>query len=199
MTLPLFPLNTVLFPGCNLDLQIFEPRYLDMVSRCLKAGHGFGVVRLVEGQEVGPAASAFAELGCEALIRDWQQRPNGLLGIRVEGVRRFRVKASQVQPDQLVLGEVEWLPPQDNPPTQAEHDDLVALLEALGRHPLVAGLGMDMHPDGAGELANRLAYLLPFRPEHKLALLGRDSAIERLAMVQVLVEQLQDDPEVGAL
>ena len=43
MKLPLFPLDTVLFPGCTLDLQIFEARYLDMVSSCLKAGHGFGV------------------------------------------------------------------------------------------------------------------------------------------------------------
>mgnify|MGYP003366404968 CR=1 FL=1 len=38
MTLPLFPLNTVLFPGCVLDLQIFEARYLDMVARCMKQG-----------------------------------------------------------------------------------------------------------------------------------------------------------------
>ena len=82
MKLPLFPLDTVLFPGCTLDLQIFEARYLDMVSSCLKAGHGFGVVRLIEGSEVGLAASEYASTGCEALIRDWQQRPNGLLGIR---------------------------------------------------------------------------------------------------------------------
>ena len=43
MSLPLFPLNTVLFPGCILDLQIFEARYLDMIGRCMKQGGGFGV------------------------------------------------------------------------------------------------------------------------------------------------------------
>jgi hypothetical protein len=57
MKLPLFPLNTVLFPGCMLDLQIFEARYLDMISRCMKQDAGFGVVCIVEGEEVGEAAS----------------------------------------------------------------------------------------------------------------------------------------------
>jgi len=79
MKLPLFPLDTVLFPGCMLDLQIFEARYLDMVSQCLKAGHGFGVVHILDGSEVGAAPASFARVGCEALIRDWQQLPNGLL------------------------------------------------------------------------------------------------------------------------
>src|SRR5690606_2873588 len=108
MNLPLFPLSTVLFPGCMLDLQIFEARYLDMISRCMKQGEGFGVVCIVEGAEVGEAASRFAALGCEALVRDFQQRPNGLLGIRVEGGRRFVVRRAQVLPDQLTLAEVEW-------------------------------------------------------------------------------------------
>ena len=53
MKLPLFPLNAVLFPGCRLDLQIFEARYLDMISRCMKQGTGFGVVTIGEGREVG--------------------------------------------------------------------------------------------------------------------------------------------------
>ena len=56
MSYPLFPLNTVLFPGCILDLQIFEARYLDMVSACMRRSEGFGVVALLEGREVGEAA-----------------------------------------------------------------------------------------------------------------------------------------------
>ena len=109
MKLPLFPLNTVLFPGYRLDLQIFEARYLDMIGRCMKQGGGFGVVSIVEGREVGEAPEAFGKVGCEALIRDWQQLPNGLLGIRVEGGRRFRVLDTQVQPDQLLVADVAWL------------------------------------------------------------------------------------------
>lgn len=88
MSLPLFPLNTVLFPGCNLDLQIFEARYLDMIGRCMKQGVGFGVVCILEGSEVGAAPEGFAMVGCEARIIDFQQQDNGLLGIRVQGGRR---------------------------------------------------------------------------------------------------------------
>ena len=68
MSLPLFPLNTVLFPGCILDLQIFEARYLDMIGRCMKQGGGFGVVCILEGSEVGIAPQGFAMVGCEARI-----------------------------------------------------------------------------------------------------------------------------------
>ncbi len=190
--LPLFPLNTVLFPGCTLDLQLFEPRYLDMLTRCLKQGGGFGVVALLAGREVGVAASHCAELGCEALIRDWQKLPNGLLGIRVEGGRRFRVGASQVQADQLLLAEVQWLAPGDDLPLAREQADLVALLATLAEHPLVAGLGLDGRVSGQQALANQLAYLLPFTLQQKLALLALAQPGEQLALIQRLLERLQD-------
>lgn len=191
MTLPLFPLNTVLFPGCVLDLQIFEARYLDMISRCMKQGQGFGVVCIVDGAEVGEAAGQFSALGCEALIRDFQQRPNGLLGIRVEGARRFRVQRAQVLPDQLTVAEVEWLDEQPEQPLAAEHADLLALLGALNAHPLVASLGMTAEPTGQEALANQLAYLLPLEAEQKLQLLDTADVQLRLALLQQLLEQLQ--------
>ena len=191
MTLPLFPLNTVLFPGCMLDLQIFEARYLDMISRCMKQGEGFGVVCILEGTEVGAAAGLFAAIGCEALIRDFQQLPNGLLGIRVEGGRRFRVQRAQVLPDQLTLAEVEWLEEASEQPLRDEHADLAALLGALSAHPMVAALGMPSVPAGQEALANQLAYLLPLDSEQKLQLLDTPSADLRLELLQQLLELLQ--------
>ncbi|MFP6849925.1 MAG: LON peptidase substrate-binding domain-containing protein [Pseudomonas sp.] len=191
MTLPLFPLNTVLFPGCMLDLQIFEARYLDMISRCMKQGEGFGVVCIVDGAEVGEAAGQFSAVGCEALIRDFQQLPNGLLGIRVEGARRFRVQRAQVLPDQLTLAEVEWLEEHPEQPLAAEHADLAALLSALSAHPLVAALGMQSDVVSQDALANQLAYLLPLEPEQKLQLLSLQGAEPRLELLQQLLELLQ--------
>ncbi|WNF47558.1 LON peptidase substrate-binding domain-containing protein [Pseudomonas sp. SG20056] len=193
MTLPLFPLNTVLFPGCMLDLQIFEARYLDMISRCMKQGQGFGVVCIIDGAEVGEAAGQFSAIGCEALIRDFEQRPNGLLGIRVEGGRRFRVQRAQVLPDQLTLAEVEWLDEQPEQPLDAEHADLVALLGALSAHPLVASLGMSSEPAGQEALANQLAYLLPLDAEQKLQLLETPEVQLRLELLQQLLELLQGE------
>ncbi|WP_415754528.1 LON peptidase substrate-binding domain-containing protein [Pseudomonas leptonychotis] len=193
MTLPLFPLNTVLFPGCMLDLQIFEARYLDMISRCMKQGEGFGVVCIIEGAEVGEAAGQFSAIGCEAIVRDFEQRPNGLLGIRVEGGRRFRVQRAQVLPDQLTLAEIEWLDEPPEQPLTAEHADLLALLGALSAHPLVASLGMPSTPNGQEALANQLAYLLPLEVEQKLQLLEMPEAPVRLERLQQLLELLQGE------
>lgn len=193
MSYPLFPLNTVLFPGCILDLQIFEARYLDMVSACMRRGEGFGVVALLEGREVGEAARRFSTLGCEALIRDFQQRPNGLLGIRVEGGRRMRVGEVGVQADQLTLAEVSWLDEAEDAPLLAEHADLAALLSALAEHPLVAGLSMGGVVAGQQALANQLAYLLPFSIEQKLQLLQLDAPLQRLELIQYLLDRMQGE------
>ncbi|MGM3386388.1 LON peptidase substrate-binding domain-containing protein [Stutzerimonas stutzeri] len=193
MKLPLFPLDTVLFPGCTLDLQIFEARYLDMVSGCLKAGHGFGVVRILEGSEVGEAPRAYSPVGCEALIRDWQQQSNGLLGIRVEGGRRFDVISAEVQRDQLVVAEVGWREEAEDLPLGPEHADLAVLLEALGQHPLVRTIGMGGVAHGQRSLAHQLAYLLPFRPEQKLELLRLDSTDALLERIQGWLERLQHE------
>lgn len=193
MSYPLFPLNTVLFPGCILDLQIFEARYLDMVSACMRRGEGFGVVALLEGREVGEAARRFSTLGCEALIRDFQQRPNGLLGIRVEGGRRLRVGEVGVQADQLTLAEVSWLDEAEDAPLLAGHADLAALLSALAEHPLVAGLSMGGVVAGQQALANQLAYLLPFAIEQKLQLLQLDAPLQRLELIQHLLDRMQGE------
>ncbi|MFC3940764.1 ATP-dependent protease [Pseudomonas gingeri NCPPB 3146 = LMG 5327] len=193
MTLALFPLNTVLFPGCTLDLQIFEARYLDMISRCMKQGSGFGVVCILEGEEVGRAAEGFARVGCEALIRDFQQQDNGLLGIRVEGGRRFRVLGSELQRDNLTVADVEWLDEIPEQPLQDEDEDLVALLKALAEHPMVAALNMGTEATGQQSLANQLAYLLPFSDLDKIDLLELDDPQQRLDAIQALLDELQGE------
>jgi Lon protease-like protein len=193
MSLPLFPLNAVLFPGCVLDLQIFEARYLDMIGRCMKQGEGFGVVCITEGSEVGDVPEGFSQIGCEALVTDFQQQDNGLLGIRVVGGRRFRVVDAQTQRDNLLIAEVVWLEDPDEKPLQEEDEDLVALLAALAEHPMVAALNMGLTASGQQSLANQLAYLLPFAEEDKIELLEIDDAEERLDAIQDLLDEMQGD------
>ncbi|MBF8675103.1 LON peptidase substrate-binding domain-containing protein [Pseudomonas fulva] len=193
MMLPLFPLDTVLFPGCFLDLQIFEARYLDMIGRCMKQGEGFGVVCIVEGEQVGKAPPVVASIGCEAVIRDFVQQDNGLLGIRVEGVRRFDLQATEVLKDQLLVGQVQWLPDLDDSPLQEADDDLLALLLALGEHPMVEALDMPRPVGGRQALANQLAYLLPFTEQDKLDLLAQDSPEQRLGEIHRLLERIQGE------
>ena len=193
MQLPLFPLDTVLFPGSPLDLQIFEPRYLAMLSRCLKQGAGFGVVAILAGQEVGSAPERCATVGCEARIVDWQQLPNGLLGIRVEGGRRFRVEQVQVQADQLSLASVAWLSSPDELPLAEQHADLQALLLALAEHPRIVAMGLSGEVAGQLVLANQLAYVLPFSLAQKLELLTLGEPQACLQLIQRWLEQLQGE------
>ena len=193
MRLPLFPLSTVLFPGCVLDLQIFEARYLDMIARCMKQGTGFGVVCILDGREVGNAPQDIAGIGCEALIRDFQRQDNGLLGIRVEGGRRFEVLSTELQRDQLLVAQVEWLSEIPEQPLQDEDQDLLALLKALAEHPMVAALSMNTEVAGQQSLANQLAYLLPFAEADKIELLQVDDPQQRLDGIQVLHDEIQGE------
>jgi Lon protease-like protein len=196
MRLPLFPLNAVLFPGCVLDLQLFEARYLDMIGRCMKQGEGFGVVCITQGSEVGDTPNGYSQIGCEALVRDFQQQDNGLLGIRVVGGRRFRVLHAEAQRDQLLVADVQWLDEPQDQPLQEEDADLVALLEALAEHPMVAALNMGLSASGQQSLANQLAYLLPFAEEDKIELLEIDDAEEKLDAIQDLLDEMQGDLQV---
>jgi len=191
--LPLFPLNAVLFPGCVLDLQIFEARYLDMIGRCMKQGEGFGVVCIIDGDEVGETPQEFSSIGCEATVTDFSQQDNGLLGIRVVGGRRFRIDSVATQPDNLLMAEVQWLEEPQERPLQEEDEDLVALLAALAEHPMVAALNMGLTASGQQSLANQLAYLLPFAEDDKIELLEIDDAEERLDAIQDLLDEMQGD------
>ncbi|MEM9207821.1 MAG: LON peptidase substrate-binding domain-containing protein, partial [Pseudomonadota bacterium] len=97
MTCPLFPLRTVLYPGGPLPLRIFEARYLDMISNCLKTESPFGVLLIREGAETGPASTY--EVGTLARITDWYQGSDGLLGVTAIGERRFRLLSAERQAD----------------------------------------------------------------------------------------------------
>jgi uncharacterized protein len=109
--LPLFPLNTVLFPGMPLYLHIFEDRYKLMVGRCVERREPFGVVLIKAGSEVeglGPAAEPYV-IGCTAHITQVQPLGDGRLNIVAIGHERFKiVSAHHDQP--YMTGDIEYLP-----------------------------------------------------------------------------------------
>ncbi|RIK56498.1 MAG: peptidase S16 [Chloroflexi bacterium] len=90
MELPIFPLNVVLFPGMMLPLHIFEPRYREMIDRCIAEQIPFGVTLIREGHEVGGPAKPHW-IGTAARITRVEYTPEGHMNIMVVGTQRFRI------------------------------------------------------------------------------------------------------------
>ena len=193
--IPLFPLRTVLFSGGQLPLKIFEARYTAMVSSCLKQGIGFGVVLLRKGGESrqGPPSDApeFFDVGTEASIVDFNQLSDGLLGIVAQGGRKFRVLKTWEQPDQLLMGQVAYLPEEPAASLSDEHAGLVDILQELVQHPMVQKLQLDIDFADARSVGWRLAELLPIEPEIKQSLLQLHLPKERLSELTRLVNKLR--------
>ena len=189
--LPLFPLNTVLFPGGPLSLRIFEPRYLDLVSRCLREGTGFGVVRLDAGPEAGGPAD-FSDTGTEARIVDFTRLDDGLLGITCLGQQRFRVVEAWRQADGLNIGRVEDLPPD---PAMAVPEEFAFMEEILQRILPELGETYAVVPQGFGDAAwvgNRLSEMLPLETEDKQVLLEMNDPAARLEALAEVVRQMKE-------
>ena len=107
-SIPIFPLNTVLYPGSQLPLKIFEQRYLDMTKACVRDGTPFGVCRIREGQEVGlPAVPE--QIGCTALIAQWDMPHLGVFHLQTRGQQPFRILRHTTQSDGLIQADVEFL------------------------------------------------------------------------------------------
>ncbi|MDX1253087.1 MAG: LON peptidase substrate-binding domain-containing protein [Gammaproteobacteria bacterium] len=189
LRIPLFALHTVLYPGGPLPLRIFEPRYLDMVSACLRQSSGFGVCLIRSGKEVGMAAQTY-EVGTLSTIVDWHMRHDGLLGVTVCGQQRFRIISEQVQPNQLTVADVELIPPEPEVDVPAEYLPLVDLLrqmiEQIGHHYS----GIPKKFADASWTSCRLAELLPIPLVQKQHLLQLDNPLQRLDRLGNIVEQL---------
>lgn len=191
--LPLFPLGHALYPGARMALQVFEPRYLDLVRNSLKKEQPFGIVLIREGSEVvKPEASMprLAQVGTYARIVDWNAGENGRLAVTVEGDGKFRLLASSQQKDFLIRGEVERLPSEPVLSLPPEADGLPELLAQLLRHPTLATLRMVPAIDDAGRLVNQLAQLLPLPPEEQFALLADADPVTRLGRLNSLLKQM---------
>ena len=186
MQVPLFPLNTVLFPGGPLPLRIFEPRYLGMISACVKNDSPFGVLLIREGGETGPATTH--EIGTLARVSDWYQRSDGLLGVTAIGEQRFRVITSFREASGLNVGSIEILPDEPAVPLPDEYrsmpDILGGVLDDLGR--LYESL--ERHMDDAAWVTSRFVEILPMDLEQKQECLEQSDPAARLQMVQELLD-----------
>lgn len=186
-SLALFPLQTVLFPGGLLGLEVFEARYVDLVTRCLRAGSPFGVVCLRQGSEVGRGPIALETVGTLAHIDQIDSQQAGILHLRCRGGSRFTLAGTPVQqPDGLWTAPVQPLDDDEaEPAAQAMLDSVRALAQAIaslkaqGQRPFLEPYRFD----DAGWVANRWCELLPIPLAARQKLMALPSPSLRLKIV----------------
>lgn len=158
--LPLFPLDSVLFPDGRSRIRVFEKRYMDMVSACLKREQSFGVCLIRDGYEVGEAAQPYS-IGTVAHLDECDMPQAGILHISVRGGRRFRVGGTRVLADQLIVSDVEFLPDEPYFGVTAPYEDLrellAKILTEIGEHYYLPRVKLG----DAVWVAYRLAEFLP--------------------------------------
>lgn len=187
LSLPLFPLRTVLFPGGLLPLKIFEQRYIEMAKACLKDERPFGVCLITRGDEVAAASAAppdFVRVGTLARIVDWEMPQLGILHVMTTGGDRFQVREHAVEPSGLVVADVTMIAPEANPPLPEDSVALAKLLEAIAARIGAENFPSERRFDDASWVGYRLAELLPLPLTIKQSMLEINDALVRLSTLR---------------
>ena len=199
--LPLFPLETVLFPGGLLPLRIFEVRYLHMVEQCRKDGSPFGIVSLLKGSEVrrpGVDSETFHPVGTLARITRFEAPQPGLMEIDCVGAERFRIRSSRQLPHGQWVADVELLDDDIATPVPTDlayaANTLSQLIQTLheqyiaeDRFPVLPPLQLE----DCGWVANRWCEMLPLSVQLKNNLLALESPLVRLELVVDMLAKAQ--------
>lgn len=188
----LFPLNTVLFPGSILPLQLFEQRYLSMIKECMKQQTGFVTVLISEGKEVGATPQIYCT-GCYVEITDWESLPNGLLGISIQAKHRVQLSNSSVRDDGLLLAEATAIVSNldNNPALPDAFKPLLDTLKQLLEHPFAKHYKDNVDFSNTAEICYRLGELLPISNKQKQLLLESETTEQILDQLALHINALQ--------
>ncbi len=191
MDLPLFPLNTVLFPGMPLSLHIFEDRYKRMINMCISEKMPFGVMLIADGTEaLGPLAKPHT-IGCTARITQVQPLMQGRMNLVAVGEERFRLHDVDRESQPYLVGKVEMLPFNDKQDNRIKgqgeklRPDVLRYLEILAQAGDVQ-FDADQIPDDTLSLAYLAAFLVRIDAQKKQSLLEADSAVKFVSRVRSL-------------
>lgn len=189
--IPVFPLpGTILLPRGQLPLNIFEPRYLNMVDDAMAGDRIIGMI-----QSVGPAGEQppLMRVGCAGRITSFAETSDGRYLITLTGISRFRI-ANELQvktPYRQVRADFEAYGDDLGDPDPYESFDRDGFLDALG--PYLGRRGLDIDWDTAKAappeaLVNSLAMGLPFEPAEKQALIEATRLHDRNLALQALLK-----------
>jgi Lon protease-like protein len=194
LIVPLFPLQSVLFPHGRLPLRIFEQRYMDMAKVCLKESSPFGVCLIAQGDEVAQPGKPAAEphsVGTLATIADWDMPQLGVLNISAEGGCRFRITRHWTEASGLLRAEVSEVANPPVIPIPGDYARLVPLLRIVIAELAAGGGNSPVQPHrffDAGWVGMRYAEVLPIPPSAKQRLLEVEDSLDRLEIIYRLLE-----------
>ena len=190
--LPIFPLRTILFPDSKLPLRIFEPRYIDMVSRSMREDSEFGII--LSRESTDPKMFETYDTGTLAKNIDWDQGGDGLLGITTLGTQKFRLKELNKQEDGLNIGSIERIEKEGDYKPLKEFTHLVELLQAILDDVNIYD-DDEKRFDSASWISYRFAEILPLRIEDKQKCLEIDDPIIRLNFLEPLIKMIRESSQ----
>ena len=188
----LFPLSVNVLPGAYLPLQIFEPRYIDMVSECLANSEGFCIVLFKDDEnEANNEYLPYHRIVTYVEIVDFNKLDNGLLGITVQGKHKIRIEDVWKQEDELLLGKIEKINEEDdNLSNDPEYLDLWNMVKEITNHPEIKKLNLDLDLKSSISVCYILASVLPLRPQEKQTILEFENNRDKLDYLKALIKRL---------
>ena len=191
INLPIFPLKLVVLPGTIQGLQIFEPRYLNMVKQCMSNASNF--VISYKSDKSDDFDFGIEKVGTSVQIIDFNNLPNGLLGITVKAESKVSLNNIIQLEDKSYLGEVLPLtePEVDDQSLLAKYPDLIEVLVKLKEHPEIKTLQLDIDLDSADSVSYHLGNLIPLTADEKQTLLTAFDADQRSKILSKILESIR--------
>ena len=189
---PIFPLRTILFPESRLPLRIFEPRYLDMVSQCMRENSEFGVILSRETNQ--PKMFETYNVGTMAKIVDWNQGNDGLLGLTTIGTQKFKLLTMSKQDDGLNIGQIERIDKEGEFKPTENFSYLINLLQAI-LDDINLYNDDEKKFDSASWVSFRFAEILPLKLEDKQKCLEIDDPLTRLNFLEPLIKMIRENSQ----
>ncbi len=192
INLPIFPLQIVVLPGTLQSLQIFEPRYLNMVKDCMT--HQSGFVISFKSDKSDNINFGIEKRGTLVEIIDFNNLPNGLLGITVKAKEKVDIKSIVQLEDRSYIGEIlpQVEPQVDDQSLLARYPDLLDVLTQLKDHPNIKTLPIEIDLTSADSVTYHLGSLIPLSTDEKQLLLNAFDAGQRLKILSKIIQTIRD-------
>jgi len=188
LEIPIFPLNTVLFPGGLLPLRVFEARYMDMTRECMREEKPFGVCLIRSGREVGEPAVP-EDVGCLAHITEWDMQALGVLNLRTLGGQRFRIRERAVGAQGLIRARIDLIEPEQEVAVPEEYGACTRLVELVVADKSAAVFAEPHRFADASWVGYRLTEILPVPLAAKQQLLELGDGVMRLQILHRFLQQ----------